>query len=227
VALGLGDQDKELAKLKTELEAIQQKIEQLINNRGAAKQRCDSISAEDPYAVLEQAKVQLEEAQLDYRSIKRRTDAHIELRDLFQETQADISSRYSGLLAEAVGTYLRPLVPEGPVAQLSFYQAKGFSGLQLRRGQEFYNFAELSGGMREQLAAALRLSMADVLKDGHDGCLPLIFDDAFTNSDADRVQLVKKMLGTAVDRGLQVILLSCDPGAYGSFADQVVEFGVN
>jgi len=225
VALGLGDQDKELAKLKTELEAIQQKIEQLINNRGAAKQRCDSISADDPYAVLEQAKVQLEEAQLDYRSIKRRTDAHIELRDLFQETQADISSRYSGLLAEAVGTYLRPLVPEGPVAQLSFDQAKGFSGLQLRRGQEFYNFAELSGGMREQLAAALRLSMADVLKDGHDGCLPLIFDDAFTNSDADRVQLVKKMLGTAVDRGLQVILLSCDPGAYGSFADQVVEFG--
>ena len=226
-ALGGGDRNKELAKLKTEIEAIQLKIEQLINNRGAAKQRCDNISNEDPYAALEQASVQLEEAQVDYQSIKRRTDAHKELRELFQEIQADFSSRYSDLLANAIATYLRPLVPEGPVAQLSYDQAKGFSGLQLRRGQEFYDFAELSGGMREQLAAALRLSMADVLKDGHDGCLPLIFDDAFTNSDPERVQLVKQMLGTAVDRGLQVILLTCDPGAYGSFADQVVEFGVN
>jgi hypothetical protein len=33
------------------------------------------------------------------------------------------------------------------------------------------------------------------------------------------------MLGTAVDRGLQVILLTCDPTAYGAFADAVVELG--
>ena len=79
--------------------------------------------------------------------------------------------------------------------------------------------------MREQLAAALRLSMADVLREAHDGCLPLVFDDAFTNSDPERVDLVKRMLGSAVDRGLQVILLTCDPAAYGSFADQVVELG--
>jgi uncharacterized protein YhaN len=95
----------------------------------------------------------------------------------------------------------------------------------LRRGQDFYAFDTLSGGMREQLAAALRLSMADVLKGAHDGCLPIVFDDAFTNSDPDRIDLVKRMLGTAVDRGLQVILLTCDPAAYGTFADQVVELG--
>ena len=79
--------------------------------------------------------------------------------------------------------------------------------------------------MREQLAAALRLSMADVLKEAHNGCLPLVFDDAFTNSDPERIDLVKRMLSTAVDRGLQVILLTCDPAAYGSFAEQVVELG--
>ena len=118
-------------------------------------------------------------------------------------------------------------MPDGQVARLSYDQSKGFQGLQLRRGQEYYDFGALSGGMREQLAAALRLSMADVLKDGHDGCLPLVFDDAFTNSDPERVDLVKRMLGTAVERGLQVILLTCDPAAYGSFADQVVELGLN
>ena len=74
-----------------------------------------------------------------------------------------------------------------------------------------------------RLAAALRLSMADVLKDAHDGCLPLVFDDAFTNSDPERIDLVKRMLSTAVERGLQVVLLTCAPEAYGSFADRVVE----
>jgi uncharacterized protein YhaN len=65
--------------------------------------------------------------------------------------------------------------------------------------------------------------MADVLKDAHDGCLPLVFDDAFTNSDPERIDLVKRMLSTAVERGLQVVLLTCAPEAYGSFADRVVE----
>jgi len=71
----------------------------------------------------------------------------------------------------------------------------------------------------------LRLSMADVLKGSHDGCLPLVFDDAFTNSDSERVQIVKQMLGTAVDRGLQVILLTCDPRAYEGFTDQEIRLG--
>jgi uncharacterized protein YhaN len=71
----------------------------------------------------------------------------------------------------------------------------------------------------------LRRSMADVLKRAHDGCLPLVFDDAFTNADPERVELVKRMLSTAVERGLQVILLTCDPASYGTFADQVVQLG--
>jgi len=92
----------------------------------------------------------------------------------------------------------------------------------LRRGKEFYDFDQLSGGMREQLTAALRLSMADVLKSEHNGCLPLVFDDAFTNSDPQRVEIVKKMLQSAVDKGLQIILLTCDPKAYEEFADKHV-----
>ena len=222
-ALGSGDQELELAGLQSQIDALQLKIEGLLDRRGAAKQRCDSISGEDPYGAVEQARVQHEAAELDYQSLKRVTDAHRLLQDLFTEAQADLSSRYSEPLAQSIGSFLRPLISDGPVAQLSYDQAKGFGGLQLMRGGEFYDFHQLSGGMKEQLAAALRLSIADVLKGSHDDCLPLVFDDAFTNSDPERVQIVKQMLGTAVDRGLQVILLTCDPGAYGGFADQAIE----
>ncbi len=224
-ALGGEERERLQRQLQEQLETLNKRQEQLLDQRGAAKQRCDSISAEDPYAAVEQARLQLETAEADHRQLRRVIDAHALLRDLFQEAQADLSSRYSEPLAQAIGAYLRPLVPEGPVARLNYDQSKGFQGLQLRRGQEFYDFDALSGGMREQLAAALRLSMADVLKEAHDGCLPLVFDDAFTNSDPQRIDLVKRMLSAAVERGLQVILLTCDPAAYGAFAEQVVELG--
>ena len=224
-ALTSQDAEREQQRLQEQIEALTRRQEELLDQRGAAKQRCDSISSQDPFAAVEQARLQLEIAEAEHQQLLRVTQAHQLLQELFQEAQADLSSRYSEPLARAIGDYLRPLVPDGQVARLSYDQSKGFQGLQLRRGQEYYDFEALSGGMREQLAAALRLSMADVLKDAHDGCLPLVFDDAFTNSDPERIDLVKRMLGAAVDRGLQVILLTCDPAAYGSFADQVVELG--
>ena len=221
-ALGSQDAAAEQQRLQDTINALQHRQEQLLDQRGAAKQRCDTISSDDPFAAVEQARLQLETAEADHRQLVRLTKAHELLRDEFQKAQADLSSRYSEPLARAIGDYLKPLVPDGQAARLGYDPSKGFQGLQLRRGQEFYDFEALSGGMRELLAAALRLSMADVLKEAHDGCLPLVFDDAFTNSDPDRVDLVKRMLGTAVERGLQVILLTWDPNAYGSFADQVV-----
>jgi len=224
-ALGERDAEGERQQLQERLAGLHQRIELLLDQRGAAKQRCDSISAEDPFAAVEQARLQLETAEADHRRLLRLTKAHQLLQQLFQEAQSDLSSRYSEPLARAIDDYLRPLVPDGPIARLSYDQSRGFQGLQLRRGQEFYDFDALSGGMREQLAAALRLAMADVLKDAHDGCLPLVFDDAFTHSDPERIDLVKRMLAAAVERGLQVILLTCDPAAYGSFAGQVVELG--
>jgi uncharacterized protein YhaN len=76
--------------------------------------------------------------------------------------------------------------------------------------------------MREQLGLALRLSMADVLKEAHGGCLPLLFDDAFAHSDPGRIAVIEAMLRTAVARGLQVIVFTCDPQAYGRLGADTV-----
>ncbi|MFL0734019.1 MAG: hypothetical protein AB8A37_03275 [Prochlorococcus sp.] len=217
------DRDADLTSIDNQISRAKEQLNQLITQNGAAKQRCDSISIENPYAAVEQARVQLETTNNDYQNIKRISDGHKLLQQLFLDAQADLSSRYTEPLAKAIGSYLRPLVPEGNIVQLKYDQSTGFSGLQLKRGENFFNFDQLSGGMREQLTAALRLAMADVLKEGHDGSLPLIFDDAFTNSDPERISIVKQMLNTAANRGLQVILLSHDPSAYGSLVDHVTQ----
>jgi uncharacterized protein YhaN len=86
-------------------------------------------------------------------------------------------------------------------------------------------FAALSGGAREQAAAALRLAMAEVLAAGHDACLPIVFDDAFAYADPDRVQSLQRMLDLAARRGLQVIVLTCTPADYAGLGAQVVALG--
>ena len=216
------DISNELLKIESEIQSLEKEKETFVSERGAAKKTCENISSSNPYEACEKAKVQLETARIDYETLKRLTDSHKLLQELFCNAQLDLSIRYTKPLLQSINNFLKCFISESPIADLSFDQANGFGGLKLLRGKEFYDFDQLSGGMKEQLTAALRLSIADVLKSQHDGCLPLVFDDAFTNSDPKRVEVVKKMLQSAVDNGLQIILLTCDPNAYEKFADKYV-----
>jgi uncharacterized protein YhaN len=95
-----------------------------------------------------------------------------------------------------------------------------FKELQVYRADRAdtpFSFEVLSGGTREQVAAALRLAIAEVLAADHDGCLPVVFDDAFTHSDPERIRQLQRMLDLAATRGLQVIVLTCNPRDYSGF----------
>jgi DNA repair exonuclease SbcCD ATPase subunit len=215
--------DAQLQDLGEQIQRLERDCQGLISRRGAARQRCDTISEDDPHAALEHGQAVLESAAAAHATLQARCEAIQLLKQLFNEAQADLSTRYSEPLARAISDYLQPLVDGGQTCRLRYDQANGFTGLQLRRGREFYRFDELSGGMREQLGLALRLSMADVLKDAHGGCLPLLFDDAFANSDRERIAVIEAMMRTAVARGLQVIVFTCDQRAYGRLGGEIVQ----
>lgn len=204
-----------------QLETLQKRREDLIDRRGRGKERCDQISASDPYDRLAKAEAQAMAAHDELQQFRQRIKAQTLLQELFHSAQNDLSQRYSQPLSDAVNNLLAPMLGQQAHSRLNFQQGSGFHGLQLCRGTAAYDFGELSGGMREQLAAAVRLAMADVLRPGHDNCLPLVFDDAFTNSDPDRVQGLKAMLERAAQRGLQIILLSCDARPYNTIADVI------
>ena len=95
-----------------------------------------------------------------------------------------------------------------------------FSKLEIYRDQfrdlGTIDFDKLSGGTKEQMAAAVRLAMAEVLAPAYGGHLPMVFDDAFAYSDKDRLKALPDMLYSAAERGLQIILLSCTPQEYGN-----------
>jgi uncharacterized protein YhaN len=56
--------------------------------------------------------------------------------------------------------------------------------------------------------------------------LPLVFDDAFTNSDPERLSGLGEMLRKGSEAGIQIVLLSCNPRDYDHLA-QELGAGVN
>lgn len=190
----------------------------LLTSRGQNEQLCLSLSVEDPAAAVEQCLARLESAQGEREAIERQTLALQILQSLFHRARQEFSQRYREPLEEAIGPYLEDLGSRDQQVRLDFDPKRGFGDFELQQGMQRYGFEQLSGGMREQLATALRLALAEVLLPGYDGCLPLIFDDAFTNSDPRRLGGLHRMLGRGLAKGAQIILLSCNPADYREFA---------
>jgi uncharacterized protein YhaN len=50
----------------------------------------------------------------------------------------------------------------------------------------------------------------------------VVFDDSFVSTDPGRMRNLQRMLDLAASRGLQVIVLSCDPGRYAALGAATV-----
>ena len=208
-------------------------IEKLIESRQTAQtsrtvalERLRTEGTLDPREDLARARAAERLAASRHDQAARETRAYALLSALFAEKKREVEARFVGPLAGRVTDYLRCLF--GPHASVAVDYADGrFTALTLSR-PEFadvpFDFGQLSGGGREQVAAAFRLAMAEILAMEHDGCLPVVLDDAFVNSDASRVAAVQDMLELAAGRGLQVIVLSCNHRDYDGLGTTPVEF---
>jgi DNA repair exonuclease SbcCD ATPase subunit len=208
--------------------ALKQMNEELIaarDTRSACHEtlRLDGIS--DPEAELKQAEGEVEFADQEYQRLRLRGDAHALLRELFQNERKTLAEQFTRPLAEKVSAYLQCVF--GPEARLELsLEGNDFTGMKLSRSGEIageYTFESLSLGTREQAAAAVRLAVAEILAEGHDGSLPVIFDDAFAYSDPERAQVLQRMLDRAANNGLQVIVLSCTPADYSGLGARTVK----
>jgi energy-coupling factor transporter ATP-binding protein EcfA2 len=219
-----------LAELQIELlQSDARRLQEALERAGNEKREAElkqavaraglrSDGADDPEAALAVASARVRSAQEHLAGVRRKADALRLVHCLFQEEQRALADRFTRPLAERISGYLECLF--GPGARANVVLAENaFSGLQLVRpaqGGGALPFDHLSGGAREQVAAAVRLAMAEVLCQDHHGCLPVIFDDAFAYADPERVQTLQRMLWLAADRGLQVIVLTCAPSDYAA-----------
>ena len=217
------DASQALIALDEQEQRLNRQLADLNRERGALLERCERLGNRELHAELEEAIQRQEVAVQAEKQETQLVDARVMLLKRFQSARSDLSQRYSAPLSTSIDGFLAPLLQEsGDRSELRFDAKEGFSDLRLQRSGQSMDFAQLSGGLKEQLNAAVRMAMAHTLSEAHDGCLPLLFDDAFTNTDPVRLKVVKSMLRQAVDLGLQVVVLSCDPDPYVEIADHVV-----
>lgn len=212
-ALGTTTLNARAQQLEQQIKALALQERQATEARIRAESQLQGDGQRDLQAELEQKQAELESCAADQERLEKEAGMLQLLRRLLAEEQNAMGSQYTGPLSERVGRYLAQVFAEAPQPSLS-YEAKGggFQDLQWRRGHEaMFRFDVLSTGAREQFAAAVRVAMAEVLAEAYDGCLPVLFDDAFANSDPERQAGVYRMLQAAAAQGLQVILLTCDP----------------
>jgi len=198
-------------------EAAEAKSEAEIK-RAVAQAALRSDGTDDPEAALTLAVARVHSTQDHLASVRRKAEAIRLLDQLFLEEQHALAEQFTKPFAERISAYLQCLFGAGARATVTLAD-NAFAGLQLVRptqGGGATSFDTLSGGAREQVAAAVRLAMAEVLAADHDGCLPLVFDDAFAYSDPERVQILQRMLDLAASRGLQLIILTCNPSDYAA-----------
>jgi DNA repair exonuclease SbcCD ATPase subunit len=187
------------------------------NQRLIARDRLTLDGSTDPDADLSHALAKLEASRGLYTSEQRRAKAIEKLHLLFSSSREAIDRSLVQPLADRISGYLQCIFGPGAEVRVNLSDT-GIEGLDLiRAGDPAFSFATLSGGAKEQVAAATRLAMAEILAADHDGCLPILFDDAFAYTDPERIQSLQRMLDLAAVRGLQVIILTCTPNDYSAF----------
>ena len=170
----------------------------------------------DPRAALEQAAATLKSREQHCEALRLQGEAFCRLRDLFEEEQRSMASRLVQPFQERIARYLSWIFGAGADICVEL-GSNEFGGISLLRNEGYpsrFAFGSLSGGTREQVAVAFRLAMAEVLAMDHDGCLPIVLDDAFAYSDSERVKALQDMLFMASKQGLQIVLLTCTPRDY-------------
>lgn len=209
--------ERDAKRLERSLNDLRTEINTKRTDQQVALSHLQSVGASDPRAEEALARQHCDRAEARFRELATQAQATRHLADLFEEEQARASAAIAAPLNQRVSEYIRCVY--GPEADAAFTIGPDGTLGQLvvsRQGPGPRNvpFDALSSGTREQVGVAVRLAMAEVLAANHGGCLPVVLDDAFANSDPDRVRELQRMLDLAASRGLQVIVLTCNPNDY-------------
>lgn len=242
--LRIEEQNGELKQLQVELNEIQpehleriikrqsesiknldKQKEEAIGLRAGALSKLQSDGSVDMYAELAAAESAVQYAELQYEQRRREAFAIKLLKDLFEREQKKLTDSLTEPFVQRMKKYVQCFT--GEVSKISFEVTnKGFTELRIARSSDNntpVDFDQLSGGAREQIAAAARLAVAEVLaSDSADG-LPIVFDDAFSYSDSRRLEALPRMIEHAIDAGLQVIIVTCNPLQYAALGATTVQ----
>lgn len=199
--------------LLVNIESAQKQREELLQQLAALGVLLRNDGINDRFALLDQLEAALENSSTERIRLEKDALMLDLLRQLLQDEQTAMALQYTAPVIKRLDDYLNCCCKNATRSSIEYQSTKGFLNLKWQRGATgvAWPFSVLSGGSKELLAAALRLSMAEVLAGAYNGCLPLVFDDAFSNVDPSRWDGLSALLCRGEEQGLQLLVFSCDP----------------
>jgi DNA repair exonuclease SbcCD ATPase subunit len=217
---------QDAVRLKTAITRAREDIQSAEQRKAAAGALLNSSGLTDPHEELQKARAACERSESRHAGLRGQAEALKLLNHVAAEIEKNVMERINQPLEEAARGYLECIFGIGARVVLEgSLQGGATPSLRVNResaGFGTFEFSDLSGGAKEQVGIAMRLAMAEVLAEAHDGCLPIVLDDAFANSDPDRVKVLQRMLYLAAEKGLQVIVLTCNPSHYATLGAREV-----
>lgn len=188
------EQADDLEQINNYLEVLEREINELGSAKNMLEQTRDqllrrlaSLEGESPLNI---AAAEIELAELKQQKERKLIEAdalemaHKELEEAINEYRQTYKER----LEEYASRYCRA-ISDVPERYVEFDENFNIS---VREGGRLLSVEYLSKGARDQLYLALRFAVADLLAE--EIKLPLIFDDSFTSTDANRKENIRRIL---------------------------------
>ena len=198
--------ESDAKRLNKELSGLSEELGEMRQRRASLDANVKLLSGKDIHEKEQELLTRLEEAEKKQKDVNRNAAAAKKLADTLLECRAASQRRLLAPATEAIRRHLQVLFPG---IDVSLDENLNVEGLQTASRTE--ELVDLSGGTKEQLGMIVRLGLAELLA-GKDS-LPMVFDDALTNTDFRRIEQMHRILFKAAEN-LQIFLFSCHPEAF-------------
>lgn len=193
------DPEAHLQTLQNELKAAQALREAALTNKTSAASRLEAYKEAHPEACPETA----EKAEREFEETKSLLNHWLHIAQVFRgqkeklqdSPMQNIADRFSHYLSVMTGGTVSSEFPEADKLHMHIYS-----------GNKLLDYGKLSEGTKETVSLAFRLAVLDHLFP--DGGGVIVFDDPFTDMDADRTAQACRLITECAEKH-QVIFLTC------------------
>ncbi len=198
--------ESDAQRIEKEFKGIKDDLDDLRQQRASLDTKVQSLSGKDIHEKEQDLFAKQEEAEKEQRDVHRKAAAAKKLADTLLECRVTSQKRLLVPATNAIRKHLQILFPG---IDISLDEELNVEGLQTANRKE--DLVDLSGGTREQIGMIVRLGLAELL--AGDKGLPMVFDDALTNTDFRRIEQMHRILFKAAEK-LQIFVFSCHPEAF-------------
>ena len=197
--LSIADPEKHLEQLKRNMNKLRDERETALTKKTTATNTLDAYKDDHPEVCPET----VERAAQNFEEIKSLLNHWLHIRKAFQAQKETIHDNPMQDIAANFTRYLS-VISEGKIS--SEFPTEDKLEMNIYSNNRLLDYGKLSEGTKETVSLAFRLAVLDHLFP--DGGGVIVFDDPFTDMDADRTAQSCKLIQECAKRH-QVIFLTC------------------